>query len=342
MMGHAKKPGCQQQIITWEDAVILIRLAALSALAWFAVGTADAQVVSIVTTAAGSFTNSTGAAIAKVLVEKAGIKTTVIPQQSHGQEAVNDGSAELSLATLSDVQEYVTGTVDWKGKGPKKNIRLISRLVPIRTAGYVKLDSPIKTLKDVRGKRVPSGFPAQRAVARVVLAQLATAGLTEKDVQPVPTRNIIASANDFAAGKTDIFWFALGSGKVRQVAASVGGLRAIPVETTPDALKAMHKYVPGSYPVIVKPSPRLEEVRTAIPVMAYDVVFFTNVNVSEDTVYKITKALYENKKDLAAVFKPLAGFDPKQMAKNYDELQYHPGAIKFYKEKGLWPPKSGS
>jgi len=323
--------------------VTLIKLAALLAFAWFAVGTADAQApISIVTTAAGSFTNSSGAAIAKVLVEKAGIKTTVVPQQSHGQEAVNDGSAELSLATLSDVQQYVTGTVDWEGKGPKKNIRLISRLVPLRTAGYVKLDSPIKTLKDVRGKRVPSGFPAQRAVARVVLAQLASAGLTEKDVVTVPTRNIIASANDFMAGKTDIFWFALGSGKVRQVAAKVGGLRAIPIETTPEAIKAMQKYVPGSYPITLKPSPRLEEIRQEMPVMAYDLVFFTNVKFSDDMVYKITKALYENKKGLAAVFKAFNGFDPKQMSKKYGVLQYHPGAIKFYKEKGMWPPKTGS
>jgi hypothetical protein len=323
--------------------VTLIRLAALSALAWFAVGAAQAQTpVSIVTTAAGSFTNSAGAAIAKVLVEKAGLKATVVPQQSHGQESVNDGSAELSLATLSDVQQYVTGTVDWQGKGKKENIRLISRLVPLQTAGYVKLDSPIKTLQDVRGKRVPSGFPAQRAVGRVVLAQLAAAGLTEKDVVPVPTRNIVASANDFAAGKTDIFWFALGSGKVRQVAASVGGLRAIPVPSTPEAVKAMNQHVPGAYTITLKPSPRLEEIRQDMPVMAYDLVFFTNAKMSEDAVYKITKALFENKKDLAAVFKALNGFEPKQMAKHYDILQYHPGAIKFYKEQGMWPPKTGS
>jgi TRAP-type uncharacterized transport system substrate-binding protein len=195
--------------------------------------TAFAQALSIVTTAAGSFTHSTGAAIAKVMVQHAGMRATVSPQQSHGQESVNDESADLSLATLSDVQQYVTGTVDWAGKGPKKNIRLISRVVPIRTAGLVKLDSSIKTMKDVKGKRVPTEFPAQRAVFRVVLAQLATAGLSVKDVVPVRARNIIGSADDFAAGKSDIFWFALGSAKVKQVAAGVGGLRAISIETTP-------------------------------------------------------------------------------------------------------------
>ncbi len=314
---------------------------ALSA-ALFTAGAANAQVLDIVTTAAGSFTNSMGSAIAKVIVEDTGMKATVSPQQSHGQESVNDGSSALSLATISDVQQFVTGTADWEGKGPKKNLRLIARLVPITTSGLVKLDSDIKTLKDVKGKKVPSGFPAQKSVERVVLGQLAGAGLTEKDVQPVPARNIIQSANDFSAGKTDIFWFALGSAKVKQVAAAVGGLRSIPVETSPEAVKAMQKYVPGSYVVTLKPSKRNETIKTDTPVLAYDVVFFTNAKLSDDVVYKITKAIHDNKKKMAGVFPVFNLFQPAGMAKKYDDLEYHPGAIKYYKEQGMWPPKDGS
>lgn len=319
-----------------------VKLAAFSVVGCLAYGTANAQVNTIVTTRAGSFTNSIGAAIAKVMVEKAGLKTTVSPQQSHGQESVNDGSAELSLATISDLQQYVTGTMDYAGKGEKKNIRLIGRMVPITTAGMVRLDSDIKTLADVKGKRVPSGYPAQKSVQRVVHSQLIGAGVTDADVTLVPTRNIVASADDFAAGKTDIFWFALGAAKVKQVAASVGGLRAISIETTPQAIAALKKYVPGSYPAKLKPSKRLEEVRSEIIAQAYDVIFFTNAQMSDDVAYKITKTIYENKKDMASVFGALNGYDPAKMATAYDNLGYHPGAIKFFKEKGLWPPKDPS
>ena len=86
---------------------------------------------------------------------------------------------------------------------------MIGAMIPIMTTGYVKLDFDIKSLKDVKGKRIPWGFPVQKSVQRVVAAQLLGAGITEKDVQPVPARNIVQSADDFAAGKTDIFWFAL-------------------------------------------------------------------------------------------------------------------------------------
>ena len=317
----------------------LVRMAAASVFSVAMLGTASAQVMGIVTTPAGSFTNSVGAAVAKVLVDNGGMHATVSPQQSHGMEPVNDGSAELSIATLSDVQQYVTGTVDYAGRGPKQNIRLIARMVPLTTVAYVRKDSPIKTLSDIKGKRISVTYHAQKAVWRVVQAELATVGLGEKDVQGLLCQNIIDAANDFAAGKTDVFWFALGSAKVKQVAATVGGLRTLKIPTTPEAVKAMNQYVPGSYPLMIKPAPQLDGVLEPMPVMAYDLVLFTRATLADDLVYKIAKTVHDNKKDMAAVFRPMAGFQPDRMAAKYEVLQYHPGAIKFYKEIGEWPPK---
>jgi TRAP transporter TAXI family solute receptor len=314
-------------------------LGTFAAASLFAAGAANAQVIGIVTTPAGSFTNSIGAAVAKVVVEHAKMRATVTPQQSHGQEAVNDGSAELSLASLSDVQQYVTGTVDWAGKGQHPNIRIISRLIPIRTAGFVRKDSPIKTLAEIKGKRISWGYGAQKAVQRVVDAQLAIAGLTGNDVEKVLTPNITSAADDFIAGKTDAFWFATGSAKVKQASVSVGGIRALPISDKPEAVKAMQRHVPGSYPMVLNPAPPLDGILEPTMVMAYDVVLFTNVNVKEDVIYRITKAMHESKKDMAVVFRPMAGFEPERMATEYDHLEYHAGAVKFFKEIGQWPPK---
>jgi TRAP transporter TAXI family solute receptor len=314
-------------------------IAAAAALSLALAGTAQAQVIGIVTTPAGSFTNSIGAAVAKAIVEHGKLRATVSPQQSHGQEIVNDGGAELSLASLSDVQQYVTGTVDWEGKGPKQNIRLIGRMIPIRTAGFVKKDAPMKSLADLKGKRVGWGFGSQRAVQRVVLAQLAIGGLGEKDVMPVLAPNITAAADDFIAGRTDVFWFATGSAKVKQAAASVGGIRALPVIDTPEAVKAMQRYVPGSYPTLLNPSPQLDGIIEPTLVMAYDVVLFTRADLAEDIVYRIAKAVHESKAEMAGVFRPMAGFEPERMATAYEHLDYHPGAVRFFKEIGQWPPR---
>jgi hypothetical protein len=54
----------------------------------------------------------------------------------------------------------------------------------------------------------------------------------------------------------------------------------------------------------------------------------------------MVKAMHANKKAMAQVFGVMNLFDPGRMATNLDPIQFHPGAIKFYKEANAWPPKS--
>jgi hypothetical protein len=67
-----------------------------------------------------------------------------------------------------------------------------------------------------------------------------------------------------------------------------------------------------------------------------------NKNVPDDIVYKLTKIMHDQKPALAAGFAPLNGFQPGRMAKDMGPVQFHPGAIKFYQEIKLWPPKPAS
>jgi TRAP-type uncharacterized transport system substrate-binding protein len=53
----------------------------------------------------------------------------------------------------------------------------------------------------------------------------------------------------------------------------------------------------------------------------------------------VVKAIYENKPDLVASFKAFIPFDPERIAMPLEGIDYHPGALKFFKEIGLWPPK---
>ena len=64
-----------------------------------------------------------------------------------------------------------------------------------------------------------------RALEPTVRAILATAGLTEKDIKPVLVPNVVRSADDFISGAADMFYFAFGAPKVREVDATVGGIR---------------------------------------------------------------------------------------------------------------------
>ena len=64
----------------------------------------------------------------------------------------------------------------------------------------------------------------------VARAMLATAGLTEADIKPVLVPNVIRSADDFVAGAADMFFFAFGAPKVREVDATVGGIRVLEID----------------------------------------------------------------------------------------------------------------
>jgi hypothetical protein len=63
-------------------------------------------------------------------------------------------------------------------------------------------------------------------------------------------------------------------------------------------------------------------------------MLFTNAKVPDDTVYKIVHTLESNKADLASVQPALREFSAANLYKQYD-IPYHPGALKYFKEKGL-------
>jgi TRAP transporter TAXI family solute receptor len=301
----------------------------------FLTSAAHAQPVSIITTAPGSFTHSAGAAIAKVITEKSKHRAVLQAQAASAVIAVAAGTGEFGMGNAHDTTFYVTGTGEYEGQGPKPNLRNVGPLSVYRVALHVRESSPMKSIKDLKGKRVSGGFNAQKAIGRIIEAHLANAGLTYDDVQQVLVPNVRSSADDFMANKTDVLFFALGSAAVKQAAASVGGLRVLAIEDTPEARERMEKVLPGSYVLNVKPAPNIEGLKEPTNIVAFDMQFFTNKDVPDDVVYNVTKTLYENKAALVQAFRPMALFDPKRMAKPLKAVPFHPGAEKFYKEVGL-------
>jgi TRAP-type uncharacterized transport system substrate-binding protein len=104
----------------------------------------------------------------------------------------------------------------------------------------------------------------------------------------------------------------------------------------------MQEFLPGSYIIKVDPSPALDGVTHAgTTLVAFDMNLNTSTKVPDDVIYRLTKALYENKQELAQTFPPLGLFDPKNMAKPQIGIEFHPGAIKFYQEAGIWQARAG-
>jgi TRAP transporter TAXI family solute receptor len=289
-----------------------------------------AQTYGIATMQPGTLNHTTGSAIAKVLKEKGGLNVLVQPTAGETTliPMVGRGEAELGIANIHEVLKATQG--DTAGKQP--DLRLIGTIHPLRVAFFVRKDSTMKTMADLRGKKVTTGYSAMRTIDPLIRAILITGGLTDKDILPVPVPNVIRGADEFLSGGTDMFFFAFGAAKVREVDASVGGIRALQVPAA--GMDAANKIAPYGYLTKGTPSPFFVGVSEPTDVYTYDNMLFTNAKVKDEMVYKIIETLENNKADLVAVQPALRDFSAAKLHKKFD-LPYHAGALKYFKDKNL-------
>jgi len=300
---------------------------------------ASAQQVSIGTSNPGSIYHSSGSVIAKLLNEKAKIGATIQPYASPNVfiPAVNAGQMQLGLANIAEITWALEGKEHFDGR-PHKELRAVAIMYPLRSAIFVRKDSDIKSLTDLKGKRALDGFTSQKIILPLLDAMYGAVGMTRKDMQPVQVPNVVLGADTFAAGRADMFFFAIGAAKPKEVDASVG-IRMLPIPKTAQAEAAIKEHFPPGYLRPERPSPVNVGVLEPGHSLAYDALVFASAKTPENVAYQTAKVMHDNAKAMGEAFGPLRLFDPKVMAKDFGPLQFHPGAVKYYKEIGQWPPK---
>ena len=294
---------------------------------------AMAQQVGIGTMGQGTLGYSMGASIAKVLSDN---NIGALVQPNSGTSAylplLQAGELDLGIANIAEVTEAVAGEGSFAGRKLDK-LRVVAPLFPFKVGVFVKDSSPIKTIADLKGQSLTYGFTAQVTLNRVLNGILATGGLTEKDIKPVMVPNVVRGADDFASSKADAAFFAIGSGKVSEVDASVGGVRFLPVADTPEALAALKKILPEGYITTVQPNGKIAGIKAPTPSVAYDYVLVAGAHVPDAVIAQVVKTLHANKAGLAAGLGAFNEFDPNAMHKDIP-AEYHAGALAAFKELG--------
>jgi len=297
-------------------------------------GAASAQTFGFATLQAGSLNHTSATAIAKVLKEKAGMN--VLVQPTAGDTAilpmVNRNEAEFGNGNIFELHNAYAG-VDVPG-GRLPNLRIIGVMHTLRTGFWVRKDSGMTKVSDLRGKRVGWGFSAMPTIGRLGHAMIAAGGLTEKDIKPVLVPNVIRGADDFIAGAADTYQFAFGAPKVREADASVGG--TVFLETDPSKIGDARKFFKWAYLTDIAPAPIFVGVTKPMKTISFDNMIFTNASVKDEVVYKVLETLEKFKDDLVAVQPVLREFSAAASYKTYD-VPYHPGALKYFKERNLQP-----
>ena len=314
----------------------ILSIAALSTAAALASLGAQAQTLAIGSNPQGSLAYSTAAGIAKVATEATDLKVRVIPQGGPvvTLPLVNSGELDFSISLSIPAAFATQGRGMFKKSGKQPNVRVVAALFPLHLGFYVRNDSSIKTIADLKGKRLGSKYPKQRVILLTGAAKLATAGLTHKDVIGVPVPNGVRQVDDFMAGKIDAVTFSLTSGKTAQAHAKVGGIRVLSLPKTAASEKAMQKIAPGSHIATIMPSPGHPGVMGPTNIFAAPFLLMAAAKTSDEDVYKVVKAIFENKKKLVTTHKAFKGMKPKGMHTDVG-VPYHPAALKFFKEQGM-------
>jgi TRAP transporter TAXI family solute receptor len=311
-----------------------LRLIALS-LAVAAAGSAQAQQFFRIGTGgtAGTY-YPVGGAIANAVSQPG--KIVVTAQASNGSVAnvtgIAGGQMESGFSQADVATWAQKGTGIYEGKPNVPGLRLIANLYPESVHVVVKKGSGIKTVADLKGKRVALDEPGSGTLvnARAILAAY---GLKESDIKPEYIKPNQAG-DKLKDGALDAFFFTGGApaGAIAELASAGGGIDILPIEGA--AADTLRKSSPFFAPDVIA-ADTYKGVGT-VNTLAVGAQWVTGDKADTNTVYEITKALFSDaaQKQLAAGHAK-GKFITKENAVKGAGIPFHPGAEKFYKEAGL-------
>lgn len=243
---------------------------------------------------------------------------------------INNGEAEIAIVQ-NDVMTYAyNGTETFAGKDPITGFSTMATVYAEVCQIVLAPDSGIESIADLAGKRVSVGAPGSgvEANARQILA---ATGLTFDDID-AQYLGFGDSANAIKDKALDAAFVTAGTPTTAVMElASTNDIALLALDqATVDQLVADYPY----YTVNVIPAGTYESIQYDVLTVAVKATLIVSPELSEDMVYNMTKALFENKETIATAHAKGAELD-MQAAVEGASVPLHPGAEKFYKEQGV-------
>lgn len=282
-------------------------------------GQGSDALVALGTMAPGTISHSTGMAVASVVAEHGVSELRVLP---HSGEALL-----LDLVAQGDLDFAIVNAVEAEtavARG-QSDLRVAAVLYPLHVGLFVRTDSDLQALGDLKGRRVTAGFGASPAIARLLEALLASGELSPDDITPVRVADIVTGAERFADGRADAFFFALGAAKLLEVSAS-RPIRLLPLPDDSQAEARLQAVTPAAYVSTVMPRPGLPGLTEPTPTLTFDNLLVTRADTPDATVQDVLAALASGKAALVGRLPIFAGMDPAGFVKPGMDLPVHPAA----------------
>lgn len=245
---------------------------------------------------------------------------------------IGTGKPYIALSQVDAIVDAYNG--EGKFKGTKIPVRAMMLLYTNMMHAVTVEGTGVNSIADLKGKRVSTGSPGS-ATEVFAFRLLEAAGIDpNKDIRK-ERLGAAESANALKDKKIDAFFFVAGlpTSSVTDVAATPG--LKIKFLDSANLLPAMNKAAGNIYLADVIPKGTYPGMTTDNQATAVANLLVANANLSEQAVYNIVKTIFEKHADLVAVHKAAADIKLDRQKPDASPVPWHPGAVKYFKEKGL-------
>jgi hypothetical protein len=243
------------------------------------------------------------------------------------------GEVDLAIQSGANVIDLFLGQGEFTKMGP----------IPVRTfigghrmtlMFHTTPDKKIQTIADLKNKVVYTSMMGQPMFLQIAKAQLASAGLTVKDLKVSSTMPSVAQAtNQLIEGKIDAFIYPVVTVSVHQINQAKG--ECVFVNLTNEQADYVEKNNPGYYKAVIPVGEFANKKE-----MRYAIAFQTNLHgradMDPEVAYQLVKILLENHKEWAGAHPQAKSWGLDKQPVTIASEPYHPGAVKYYQEKKLW------
>jgi uncharacterized protein len=244
---------------------------------------------------------------------------------------VGRGKVELALIMADTGWDAYQGRAQFKEKIP---LRTVAVLYPNNMHVVTVEGKGIEKVTDLKGKRVSTGAPGSGTEV-MALRVIEAYGLDPNKDMTRDKLGVSESAGALKDGKIDAFFWV--GGLPTAAVTDLGATPGIKMKLIghADALSKMREkygplYIKGTIPAKTYPGQSVD-----IPITVVWNLLVCNENMKESLVYDILKTLFDHKQELVASHREASNLSLEPQAAGGSPIPFHPGAIRYFTEKGL-------
>ena len=247
---------------------------------------------------------------------------------------INQGKAEIGFSMGDTAADAFQGIDSFEEQGAQENLRSIAALYTNYLQIVATKESGIKTIEDLKGKKVAVGAPAsgtEISAQRILKAY----GMTYDDI----SADYLSFAEGVEGMKNNtidavVISSGLPNSGVMELETSKD---VVVVEIDEEKIKEMQKDYPAFFPTVV-PKDTYSGMEGDVTTIGVYNVLLTHKDVSDDVAYAMTKGIFENLDELKNTHNAAAEIDLQKAVEGLP-APLHPGAKKYFEEQGVTVPE---